>query len=331
MKILVVDDAREIRDLLKKYLEDAGYDNLDFADSSQKLLNTIDNYELNDGGLDLILLDIVLPDGNGIEICRRLKKEKSFQDIPIIMVTAREEDSTLKNAFSAGAMDYIKKPISKVELLVRVSSALRLRKEIKQRNAREKELEKTAKKLKNANKELERLASLDGLTGLANRRLFDQTLEKEWKRAQREDNEMGLLMLDIDHFKYYNDTYGHQAGDECLKKLSAKIRDCLFRPGDFAARYGGEEFAVILPNTDEKGTKEVAEKLRQEIKDLKLEHKESPISEYVTVSIGAVCTNPCDKAGADRLVQAADQALYLAKEAGRDQVKIVDDINCVSS
>ena len=331
MKILVVDDAQEIRVLLKKYLEEAGYNNLDFAASSQELLKTIDNYDLNAGELDLILLDVVLPDGNGIEICSQLKNKKSFQDIPIIMVTAKDEDSTLQEAFSAGAMDYIKKPISKVELLARVSSALKLRKEIKQRNAREAELEEATRELKKANKELERLASMDGLTGLANRRLFDQTLEKESKRAQREDNQLGLLMLDIDHFKYYNDTYGHQAGDECLKKLSAKMREILYRPGDMAARYGGEEFAVILPNTDQKGIKEVAERLRQEIKDLELEHKESPISEYVTVSIGAVCAKPCQQAEPDKIVQAADKALYLAKEAGRDQVKVVDEINCVSS
>jgi len=129
---------------------------------------------------------------------------------------------------------------------------------------------------------------MDGLTGLANRRLFDQTLEKEWKRSQREDNEMGLLMLDIDHFKYYNDTYGHQKGDECLKKLSAKMRNLLFRPGDFVARYGGEEFTVILPNTNEKGIKKVTEKLRLGIKNLELEHRESPISKYITVNTGAV-------------------------------------------
>ena len=118
MKILVVDDAQEIRVLLKKYLEEAGYNNLDFAASSQELLKTIDNYDLNAGELDLILLDVVLPDGNGIEICSQLKNKKSFQDIPIIMVTAKDEESTLQEAFSAGAMDYIKKPISKVELLV---------------------------------------------------------------------------------------------------------------------------------------------------------------------------------------------------------------------
>ena len=328
MNILIVDDAREIRMLLETYLEKAGYDNINFAASGEELFAIIDDYNLNEGELDLILLDIVLPDGNGVEICRKLKMEPYFKDIPIIMVTGRDDDSTLEEAFAAGAMDYIKKPISRVELLARVSSALKVRKEIKERNAREKELEETTRKLKEANKELEKMASLDGLTGLANRRLFDDLLEKEWKRARREGHQLGLIMVDIDHFKYYNDAYGHQAGDECLKKVAGKMSELLYRPGDTAARYGGEEFAAILPEADREGVGEVAERIRQGIKDLELEHKDSPVSSYVTVSLGAAYTESCQEAAAENLVEAADQALYSAKEDGRDNVKIAESVSC---
>lgn len=328
MNILIVDDAREIRMLLETYLEKAGHDNINFAASGEELFAIIDDYNLNEGELDLILLDIVLPDGNGVEICRKLKMEPCFKDIPIIMVTGRDDDSTLEEAFAAGAMDYIKKPISRVELLARVSSALKVRKEIKERNAREKELQETTRKLKEANKELEKMASLDGLTGLANRRLFDDLLEKEWKRARREGHQLGLIMVDIDHFKYYNDAYGHQAGDECLKKVAGKMSELLYRPGDTAARYGGEEFAAILPEADREGVGEVAERIRQGIKDLELEHKDSPVSSYVTVSLGAAYTESCQEAAAENLVEAADQALYSAKEDGRDNVKIAESVSC---
>ncbi|SDM29171.1 diguanylate cyclase domain-containing protein [Halarsenatibacter silvermanii] len=328
VNILIVDDAREIRKLLEKYLQLAGYENIDFASGCEELFTAIKDYDLEEGELDLILLDIVLPDGNGVEICRQLKMEPHFKDIPIIMVTGRDDGDTLKEAFSAGAMDYIKKPISRVELLARVSSALRVRKEIKKRNAREKELEETTRKLQKANKELERLASLDGLTGLANRRLFDEMLEKEWERARRKQNQLGLLMMDIDHFKYYNDAYGHQKGDDCLRKLAGKMSELLYRPGDTAARYGGEEFAAILPDTDEEGIKEVAERIRKGIKDMKLEHRDSPVSPYVTVSIGAAYAEICENAEPDRLVKTADKALYRAKEKGRDRVEVVDFMSC---
>ncbi len=322
MNIMVVDDAREIRLLLENFLQQAGYENIEFAANGEEMLDKIQEKDLDAGELDLIILDIILPDMNGVKICRQLKMEPAMQDIPVIMVTAKQDDQTLKEAFSAGAMDYIKKPISKVELKARVESALRLRREIKKRNARERELEEATEELQEANKKLERLASLDGLTGLANRRLFERTLKKEWKRARRQGHQLGIIMLDIDHFKYYNDTYGHQAGDECLKKIAGKLSSLIYRPADVAARYGGEEFAVILPETDLEGIKEVAERVRTGIKDLRMEHEKSPVDEYVTVSVGAAVAQSCRKSEPEELVGAADEALYEAKEAGRNRVKL---------
>ncbi len=322
MNILVVDDAREIRLLLENYLRQSGYDNIEFVTNGEELMIKITEKDLTACELDLILLDVVLPDMNGVEICRCLKMEPAMQDIPIIMVTGKQDDQTLREAFEAGAMDYIKKPISKIELKARVASALRLRKEIKKRNARERELKEATRKLKVANKKLEKLASQDELTGLANRRLFEERLNEEWNRARREDSSMGLIMLDIDHFKYYNDLYGHQAGDDCIKKLAEKLEKLLYRPGDLVARYGGEEFAAILPKTVIPGVERVAERIRKGVRDLEIEHEDSPVDEYVTVSVGGTASNYCREGEPEMLVEKADKALYAAKKDGRNCVKV---------
>ncbi|MBM7555778.1 GGDEF domain-containing response regulator [Halanaerobacter jeridensis] len=322
MKILIVDDASDIRRLLGHIIRKSGYEDLEFAVNGQEALNIIEQKQNSGEKIDLILLDIMLPDINGIEVCRQLKSKKIVEGVPIIMVTGEEDETVLEQAFSAGAMDYIVKPFSQIELKARVKSALELRQERQKRSQREAELEDATKSLKTANKELERLASLDGLTKLANRRLFDQKLQEEWGRSVRKDEVLGLIMLDIDYFKEYNDTYGHQAGDKCLQDLASKLEKSLFRSGDFVARYGGEEFAAILPETDYKGLTEVAERIRREIQGLKIKHENSEVSDYVTVSLGAAVACPESKSGIDKLVQAADKELYRAKENGRNQVKI---------
>jgi diguanylate cyclase (GGDEF)-like protein len=322
MKILIVDDAPDIRQLLEHILRKEGYEDLEFAVSGEEVLEKVSSKLKNKEELDLILLDVVLPDINGIKVCQQLKRRPELQDVPVIMVTGKEDEETLKEAFAAGAVDYITKPLSQIELRARVSSALRLRKEIKRRNNREEELEKTTQKLERANRKLERLASVDGLTGLANRRLFDEVINREWQRAYRENSCLGLIMLDIDHFKNYNDFYGHQAGDKCLQQVAARLANSLVRPGDVAARYGGEEFAAILPEADLEGAKTVAERIRQEIADLKVPHEKSPVAKWVTVSIGAAVAEPNGQEGSEKLIKAADEALYEAKEAGRNQVQL---------
>ncbi|MFO7818897.1 MAG: diguanylate cyclase, partial [Halanaerobacter sp.] len=240
INILIVDDQKTIRLLLANILNRMGYKNIDFAASAEGTFAIVEEKLKEGETIDLILLDINLPDDNGINVCKRLKKEKKLADTPIVMITGSEESSTLKKAFSAGAEDYITKMASKIELQSRIASALRLRKEIKKRNARERELRRTAKKLKAANKKLEEMASQDGLTGLSNRRLFDKVIRKEWKKAQEDESNLGVIMLDIDHFKEYNDYYGHQAGDDCLKDLAAVMKELTPEPENLAARYGGE-------------------------------------------------------------------------------------------
>ena len=323
INILIVDDQEEIRLLLGHILRKAGYEELDFSSTAQETFAIIKAKE----DIDLILLDINLPDKNGIEICKELKSKEKLKDTPIIMVTGEEDNNTLDRAFSAGAIDYITKPVARIELRARVGSALQLRKEIKERNAREKELEETAKKLKEANKKLEKLASKDGLTGLTNRRLFDKLVREEWQRARRNKDYLGLIMLDIDYFKEYNDFYGHQKGDDCLKKLANTMKDVIKRPGDLVARYGGEEFVVVLPQTDLSGTERIAEKIRQEIVNRKILHHESKVSDYVTVSLGAAVAHPNSKENrVEKLIEVADNLLYEAKEKGRNRTAVEEKI-----
>ena len=190
-------------------------------------------------------------------------------------------------------------------------------------------LEESKAKLAEANRTLQKLSSLDGLTGIANRRNFDETLNKEWNRAMRSEKSIGLLMLDIDFFKLYNDHYGHQGGDDCLKKFAKGLDSAIHRETDFLARYGGEEFSGILPDTDLNGSVKVAEEMRLAIKDLRIEHAKSTVSDLVSVSIGVSAIIPQQGTDPKILIGAADQALYKAKEDGRDRVKsgLVTDVS----
>lgn len=178
---------------------------------------------------------------------------------------------------------------------------------------------------KQAQTALQELASRDGLTGLANRRCFDETLDVEWRRAIRSSQSISLLMIDVDHFKKYNDTYGHLRGDECLKLLATLMRDVIHRASDLVARFGGEEFVVILPGTTPEGAKIVAEKIRQAIENLKLPH-ESSDTKFVSVSIGCASTVAAQSGDSALLLAAADAALYRSKHSGRNRVVVHDEV-----
>jgi diguanylate cyclase (GGDEF)-like protein/PAS domain S-box-containing protein len=179
--------------------------------------------------------------------------------------------------------------------------------------------------LERANKDLEQLAALDGLTGLANRRIFDEGLDKEWMRMRREKQPLSLILCDIDFFKRYNDRYGHLQGDECLKRVAFCLRTSVQRPGDLAARYGGEEFGVLLPNTAAEGAVHVAETIRRAVYDLQREHAGSDVSDFVTLSLGvATIVPPVKEINGDRLLKAADEALYASKKAGRNRVTLAE-------
>jgi len=319
--ILVVDDTKAIQDFLKLVLAKAGFHDLLFADSAAEAFEKLGMYGSQGGSnkIDLILMDVVMPEVGGIEACRKIKEKNQLRDIPIIMVTGMEETRGLQPAFDAGAIDYIKKPIDTTELAVRVRSALQLKQETDARKAALEQLEE-------ANKKLRLLSSLDGLTGIANRRTFDEFLDREWRRSVREKKTLSLLLADIDFFKKFNDEYGHQAGDGCLKKVAKILSDSVNRPGDLVARYGGEEFAVIMGNTPVDFAAKIADELRSVVAQMKIRHAYSDTADFITLSIGAAAVVPVPELSSDKLIEAADKALYRAKEKGRNRVAVSENI-----
>ncbi len=324
-KILIVDDSQVVRTSIEKILKTQGFENLCFADSARKALEMLgvsaSREERNEqADYDLILLDIVLPDIDGRAACRLIKSAEHLADVPVIMVTSLTKKDDLKKAFDAGAVDYITKPIHEVELLARIQSSLKLKMEIDQRKGRELELLKVTKQLEEAVQALDRLSTMDGLTGIPNRRFFDQALQKEWNRARRHARELSLVFIDIDCFKAYNDTYGHLAGDDCLKAAAGLLQQNLRRGGDMIFRYGGEEFVVLLPETFAEGALQIAEKMRKAVETARITHATSPVAGHLTISLGVVTAVPGKDALPDSFIAAADKALYAAKEGGRNRV-----------
>jgi diguanylate cyclase (GGDEF)-like protein len=324
MAILIVDDSMSIRMLLKHLLEKNGFSEVIIAETAFAAFDLLgmDWTACAPTHIDLILMDVIMPDMDGIEACRLIKSNRCLKDIPIIVITASDITETLERAFTAGAMDFITKPVKPLELKARVLSALKIKYEIDQRKAREAELVKVLEELENANRELSRLSSLDGLTGIANRRHFEQIYDMEWRQAARTGSELSVLFLDLDFFKYYNDTYGHQEGDDCLKQVAAAAGAILKRPGDLLARYGGEEFVVILPGTSLAGAAKVAEAIRQAVEQCNIPHSASPIAAHVTVSVGVAGGRVTQGDKPSDFIARADKALYEAKHSGRNRVKV---------
>jgi diguanylate cyclase (GGDEF)-like protein len=267
---------------------------------------------------DLILLDVQLPGIDGFETCRRLKAQPQTSDIPVIFMTVLTNVEDKLKGFAAGGVDYIPKPFQVEEMLARVQTHLTIYQLQRALQAEILERKLAEAALRKANLELDRLAVLDELTQIANRRRFDQYLNSHWE--QERPTALGLLLCDIDYFKQYNDGYGHQAGDRCLQRVAQAINRAVNRAEDMVARYGGEEFAVILPETDIAGAIRVAEAIQAELGRLRLPHAHSAIDACVTLSIGAASTQPAPQLAPHALVEAADAALYIAKRQGRNRV-----------
>lgn len=321
MGILIVDDSLVSRTFIADLLHEVGYTDLTLCDSVEQAYQAIG---VNEPGwmetdLDLILLDINLPGKSGIDACRELSGHVIFCDVPIIIISGADYLDGLESAFAAGATDYIIKPPSHTELLARVRSALRLKTEMNRRKAREEDLLVLNERLAEMNRELERLTVTDSLTGLSNRRFFNEFLSREWLRGQRSQHPFSVIMIDIDHFKKYNDCYGHLEGDICLQKIAWALQDTLCRAGDVLARYGGEEFVAILPHTDMHGAMELATAFHARIHELAIPHGESPVASIVTISVGIASVIPTQEISPSQVVAMADEALYLAKQAGRNQ------------
>ncbi len=262
---------------------------------------------------DLVLLDIIMPDLDGYEVARQIRRlEPLGQWTPIIFLSSLNKDQDIERGIAAGGDDYLLKPVSEVVLAAKIRAMHRI---IEMRDA----LLVLTSKLDAANQELKRLTSLDGLTGIANRRHFDEVLAREWRRAMRQGEEVSVLMCDIDFFKLYNDTYGHQSGDECLRQLAQALTQTMDRGGDLLARYGGEEFVAVLPGTSLQGATIVAEQMRKAVSMMRIDHTGTPFS-HVTASFGVASAVAMPETDPNDIVGAADRALYKAKNGGRNRV-----------
>lgn len=328
MGVLVIDDSDPVRRIITQMLKLDGFTPVYEVDRAEKGLGLLGLAPSSENQLDVedvevVLLDIMMPELDGIETCRRIRSSPRWADIPILMVTAVDEAHGLEKAFEAGATDYVQKPVSRIELRARMRAALRVCREIRTRKLHERRLEQLNAQLTSANAQLDKLVNLDGLTGLANRRRFDAALLDELKRTSRAQELSAptlpttLILADIDHFKRFNDRYGHKEGDECLRRVAGAFQSRLKRPADLAARYGGEEFAVILPATPLEGGVRMAEAIRAAVEALAVPHDASETAPHVTASLGVAVTMG---GSPEALIEAADRALYEAKRGGRNRV-----------
>jgi diguanylate cyclase (GGDEF)-like protein len=312
--ILLVDDDASSIQIMSRIL--AGLGEVRFATSGEVALRLA-----RDSAPDLVLLDAEMPGMSGFQVCEALKSDATLADVPVIFVTSHGDAAFETAGFNVGAADFIAKPVNPALVRARVNSQLR------------------SKKMAD---ELRRIATVDVLTGIANRRQFERLLEVEWRRTRRWPAPLSLLMIDVDHFKRYNDRYGHPGGDVCLRSVAQALVGASLRPADLVARYGGEEFVVLLPQTPRAGAEHVAHGILEAVEALGIPHERSGTSRHVTVSIGVSCydemsrcwvsespaarfvsaSRPC--CASIDLIEAADKALYLAKQSGRAQAKFLD-------
>ncbi|MBH8573136.1 PleD family two-component system response regulator [Nostocaceae cyanobacterium CENA369] len=324
--ILVADDDKTIRVLLREAMEQEGYRVVEVTDGKQCL----DAYETVKP--DIVLLDALMPVMDGFTCCKQLLQiarnnlmsalasldtdsalgntviSKIWERTPILMITSLDDEESVDRAFEAGATDYVTKPIHWAVLRQRLRRLLQQAQIYKQLEA--------------ANLALQHLANVDGLTGLANRRRFDDYINTQWINLAQEEASLSLILCDIDFFKFYNDQYGHPAGDLCIQKVGAILNNKAQKHQDLVARYGGEEFAVIMPYTHATGAVYVAKTMQAGVRNLQITHDGSMVSQYVTLSMGVATTVPTWESSPSDLIVAADKALYQAKAEGRNRIVI---------
>ncbi|WP_039958387.1 GGDEF domain-containing response regulator [Vibrio sinaloensis] len=304
MKILLVDDVQMERMQLAIRLKQLGH-TVEMAASGEQALEIYPEFEP-----ELILLDISMPNMNGFELSSKIRD--LYPDwVPIIFLSSHDEPTMIAQAIEAGGDDYLIKPVDKTVLnskLIAMQRIAFMRRELKQKSAA----------LAKANEELAKLAQEDGLTKVKNRRFIDEKLSEMIAIHGRHGMPLSLILLDVDHFKAYNDNYGHIQGDKCLVEIATALRELFVRNGELVGRYGGEEFVVLLSHTDQDKLIRDAQRIQQRLESLALVHEFSGVANSVTVSQGLLFINPTGRESAESLYHSADQALYRAKESGRN-------------
>ena len=290
--ILFISDSTETSETLSSPL--VSEYKFTVLNNANDILKTVSNKPLP----DIILLDTSMKETDSFKLCQQLKEDDVTKDIPIIFIAEKPHNSDETKGFETGAVDFITLPINPVVTKARIQTHL---------------------KLKHQRDLLATLAEIDGLTGIANRRRFDELFTKEFKQAMREHEPIALLMIDIDDFKPFNDHYGHMAGDSTLKQVACVIDKTLNRPMDLVARYGGEEFVCLLPDTDPEGMNLIANSVLEAIRALKIPHKFARATDILTLSIGGASMIPKRGDDPETLVKMADQRLYKAKDSGRNR------------
>jgi two-component system, chemotaxis family, response regulator WspR len=326
--VLLVDDQAMVGEAVRRAL--AGQPNLDFhycrdpahaIQTAEKIKPTV------------ILQDLVMPGVDGLTLVRRYRDNPATKDIPIIVLSTKEEPAVKSAAFAEGANDYLVKLPDKIELIARIRYHSKAYMNQLQRDEAYRALRVSQQLLVAKNIELGRLTNVDGLTGLSNRRYFNEFVEDQWKRAIREQTRFSILMIDVDDFKSYNDTYGHLAGDEVLKSIGEAITRCAERPADITARFGGDEFVVALPASPFGGAQAFGEKVHGGVERLGIVHNGSSVVGAITVTVTIGCASTIPERGDSvlSLIERADAALYEAKRSGRNRVIAREETTAASS
>ena len=301
MKILVVEDSPTLRQTMCAYIKRAGHTAV-VAASGEEALQLVES-----SLVDLVFMDVEMPGLNGFETTKLMRESFGKHWVPIVFVTGHGDAASFEEGIEAGGDDYLIKPIHPVVIKAKIRALERI--------------SAMRDELRRLNRELEALSRQDGLTQLCNRRYFEEQAEKQWQILTRSQEPVAILMMDVDFFKKYNDSYGHIAGDRCLQTVASTLRETLHRPADIVARYGGEEFVALLPHTDLNGARTVAESMRRAVAKLAIAHNDSEVAGTVTLSIGCAATDTVRGVSLGEMIKQADRNLYQAKHKGRNRVE----------
>lgn len=312
--VLLVDDQLVVGEAIRRALLDQPETEFHYCSNPLEALAVAKKVQPT-----VILQDLVMPAISGLDLVHQYRTDPATKNIPIIVLSTKEEATVKSDAFRAGANDYLVKLPDRIELIARIRYHSAAYMSQIQRDEAYRALRKSQRELMETNLELQRLTNVDGLTGLSNRRYFNEYIENEWRQAARTREAISLLMVDIDHFKQYNDTYGHLAGDEVLRTVAQTVMRSFPRPADLAARFGGEEFVVVLPQTASGDLLALAQKVVSAVEALNLPHSASTVGGKVTISAGGATSLPRNGDSFFNLIEAADKALYEAKKAGRNR------------